>query len=247
MSLLKGEYDEQERIAKQRGNELLTYLLDCVSRGESSDIQAVFKDASYHELSKLIIGNDLPKALAAFHYVVPQVVRASMAGGLPWETASETYQNYAHKTKQLRTTRSVCELYVQLFIDFTDKVTQARADHDCSPLVRKCHSYIGDHLCETLTVSRIANELRISRSYLSHVYKDETGATISEYIRKRKIAEAKNLLQHGSLTLVEIGERLGYCSQSHFTECFRKETGKTPGQYRAHSVGIQQLATTARN
>ena len=85
-------------------------------------------------------------------------------------------------------------------------------------------AYIRDHVYEKLTVNHIAQELHFSRSYLCHIYKLETGQTLSDRIRHEKISEAKFLLQYSSFSLTDIAHKLGFCSQSHFTYVFRKET-----------------------
>ncbi|MEC0184685.1 AraC family transcriptional regulator [Paenibacillus peoriae] len=227
------EFHIQEENAKNKGNDLLTYLLDCVRRGSCGEIRDVLKDSFCSDITSFIVGNDFSVAHSAFQYVLPQIVRASLDSGLPWLIASELYLNYTRKAAQMNAVQPMFELYFQMFLDFAEQVFQRHANNRYSPLVRKCHSYIDSHLYEPLSVKQIAKELQISRSHLAHVYKRETGKTISNYVRKMKINEAKKLLQHTALPLVQIGERLSYCSQSHFTESFRRATGMTPSQFRS--------------
>jgi AraC-like DNA-binding protein len=122
------------------------------------------------------------------------------------------------------------ELHRRIFIDFADKVALAKANP--SPLVRKVNRYITGHLYQRLTVGFLAQKLRYSRSHLSHEYKKQTGETILTKIQHEKILEAKRLLLYSSQSLIDIVDRLGFCSQSHFAGIFRKETGMTPRRYR---------------
>jgi len=100
------------------------------------------------------------------------------------------------------------------------------------PVVEKCRLYIDEHIYEPLYVHEIANALHVSVSYLSHMYKKETGESISDYIRRRKMEEAKQLLRYTTFPVTCIYEMLSYCSQSYFSDIFRKETGMTPCLFR---------------
>lgn len=92
--------------------------------------------------------------------------------------------------------------------------------------------YIRAHVQEPLTVEQIANELSVNSSYLSKLFKKEMGKSISEYIRDSKIEIAENMLRHLDDTSLQIANYLGFSSQSHFIQVFRKQTGMTPEEYR---------------
>jgi len=74
--------------------------------------------------------------------------------------------------------------------------------------------------------------MHFSQSYVSHKFKDEVGMTLEKYIRIKKIEEAKKLLQT-NMPLMDIASTLGFASQSHFTDVFKKEIGITPKQFRS--------------
>jgi YesN/AraC family two-component response regulator len=166
-----------------------------------------------------------------FSYLWPKVVYVAVEGGLP-ETVSWEYGKYYDNLQRSQSVRALLEMNRRLFIEFADKVALTGADAHLSPLVRKVNRYITNHIYEKLTISYIAQKFHFSRSYLSHVYKHETGETITGRIQYSKSLEAKRLLQYSPLSLTDIGFELGFCSQSHFSDVFRKETGMTPHCYR---------------
>ncbi len=92
--------------------------------------------------------------------------------------------------------------------------------------------YIRAHVQEPLTVEQIANSLSVNSSYLSKLFKKEMGKSISEYIRDSKIEIAENMLRHLDDTSLQIANYLGFSSQSHFIQVFKKQTGQTPEEYR---------------
>ena len=224
------ELSIDEKYARDKAIALLSYLLDCVRLGGCSDIEDVFSDPGYPNLSRLIVGNQMLLAYKALQFLAPQVFRAAVDGGLPWTSAHELYEKYLKKAQQAETASELLELQNQMYLDFAHNVVLA--NHQFSPIVRRCRLYINEHKNEPLSVGHIAEALHISTSYLSHVYKQETGETICDFIRQKKIAEAKLLLKYTSLSLTDIWEKLGFCSQSHFTDIFRKGTSITPLQFR---------------
>ena len=228
----KGENERlpEETKALAKGNGMLTFLLDSVRLGNRSDIEAIYSDPRYTDVSHVVIGNRLSFAHMVFQYLSPQVVLAAVNGGMSWVAASDKYQYYINKAQQAGSVSVLLDLNKQMFLDFADSV--AHTNHQFLSLVRQCRSYISEHIYEPLSVRQIAEALNISTSYLSHLYKRETGETITDFIRYKKISEAKLLLQYSELTLTDIGEQLGFCSQSHFTDIFHKETGLTPSKFR---------------
>lgn len=92
--------------------------------------------------------------------------------------------------------------------------------------------YIRSHIQENLTVESIADSLSLNSSYLSKLFKAEMGITLSRYIRDQKISVACNMLRHLDESSLTIANYLGFSSQSHFIQVFKKTTGMTPEEYR---------------
>lgn len=93
--------------------------------------------------------------------------------------------------------------------------------------------YIYYHLNEKIRLSDLAQHVGLNTSYLSELFKKETGLTLSDYILQRRIEAASNMLRYSDYTFVEISSTLAYSTQSHFIHVFKKATGMTPRQYRA--------------
>jgi len=81
-------------------------------------------------------------------------------------------------------------------------------------------------------VEDIASALSVSTTYLSRVFREAEQISLKQYIQKERIERAKNLLRCSNDSIQSISHCLGFVSQSHFTECFRKVTGLTPLKYR---------------
>ena len=78
----------------------------------------------------------------------------------------------------------------------------------------------------------IAKELFMNCPYLSAKFKEEAGETLTDFIWKEKTEEAKRLLRYSDKSFSSIGAYLGFSSPGHFSQVFKKYTGKTPSEYR---------------
>lgn len=93
--------------------------------------------------------------------------------------------------------------------------------------------YIYYHLNEKIHLQDLAKYVNLNSSYLSTLFKKETGLSVSDYILKRRMDAAKNMLQYSDYTYGDISVILAFSSQSHFIQVFKKQTGLTPREYRS--------------
>jgi AraC-like DNA-binding protein len=102
-----------------------------------------------------------------------------------------------------------------------------------------------DHLYrnQSLTLRNLSDHTRVSENYLSQVLNETLGRNFYEYINHWRIKEAQALLAQDRLSIIEVGEDVGFNSRSTFNAAFRKETGMAPSEYRAQAEPIaRQLA-----
>ena len=99
--------------------------------------------------------------------------------------------------------------------------------------VQRAIRLIHQRLYEPCRLQDIAKELKVHPSYLSTLFREETGVSITSYIREIKINEAKNLLQACEHTVSEIAEMLGYSSVSYFSKVFHQVCACSPRDYAA--------------
>jgi AraC-like DNA-binding protein len=81
-------------------------------------------------------------------------------------------------------------------------------------------------------ISDLAQELGVSKEYLSAIFKETTGICLSDYIMKNKVALARNMLIYSEYSISSIASYLGFSSQSHFGKVFKKYEHMTPKEYR---------------
>jgi two-component system response regulator YesN len=102
--------------------------------------------------------------------------------------------------------------------------------------LKKAINFIGAHYDEPLTVERIASEVYLSASRLSHIVKGELGMTLGNYISRVRIDKAKGLLREKDLSISHIAQEVGFPDQSYFTKVFKKIEKCTPKAYRQNTI-----------
>ncbi len=87
--------------------------------------------------------------------------------------------------------------------------------------------YINEHLGEELSIDSLSAKFYLSRYYLMHFFKEETGYTIGNYITEKRLLLAKNLVQNGS-TITEACFQSGFKNYSTFSRAFKKAFNTIP-------------------
>lgn len=91
--------------------------------------------------------------------------------------------------------------------------------------------YIDANIVFITKVSDVANNLNYSHSYLSRIFKSKMNMTIKDYINKKKIETAKELIRSGKLKLHEISDHLHFDSYRSFNKVFNRIEGISPSEY----------------
>jgi AraC-like DNA-binding protein len=130
------------------------------------------------------------------------------------------------------TIQQVADLHHSMVKDFTGKMILQKKRAILSKPVVQCVDYIYSHINERITVQMLADHTELSANYLSRVFKQNLGVSISDYIREKKIEKATQLLRYSDQSIVDIANYLSFSSQSHFIQIFEKFMGLTPKKYR---------------
>ena len=102
-------------------------------------------------------------------------------------------------------------------------------------LSKQAAFYIREHSEQKFSLEKIAGALFVNGSYLSRVFRRETGHTLLWYHNHIRCEKAKELLARSDLSLTEIGNAVGFVSPAHFTHVFKRTEGCTPSAYRMKS------------
>ncbi|MBD0379013.1 response regulator transcription factor [Paenibacillus sedimenti] len=102
--------------------------------------------------------------------------------------------------------------------------------------IEQVRQFIASNLSRDITLSDAASSVHLNPSYLSQLFKQQTGGKFVDYVIEMRMEEAKKLLLKTSLRVSEIAERLGYSDISYFSNTFKKLSGCSPLEYRKYEV-----------
>jgi transcriptional regulator GlxA family with amidase domain len=98
--------------------------------------------------------------------------------------------------------------------------------------VRQTINLLSEDLSRDLDIEALANSVHLSPSRLRHLFKDETGLTPAQYLKRLRLERAKELMDGSFLRLKEVMPRVGISDESHFVKDFKKTHGLPPVRYR---------------
>lgn len=104
--------------------------------------------------------------------------------------------------------------------------------------VQKMQDYILSNFAEEITLADLANAVNFSPWYSHRLFKELTGVSPAEYIRKLRLTEAAKRLKSEKSRITELAMELGFESVDGFTRAFAREFGMTPREYRLRPVPI---------
>lgn len=107
-----------------------------------------------------------------------------------------------------------------------------RTVHECSLLVQRIILAVDMDLRQTLTLQYFSETLNVNRSYLSNLFRRETGMTVTDYVTGRRIQSAADLLLTTQNPIKTVAKQVGITDVHYFSRLFRKKMGKPPSKYR---------------
>ncbi|WP_341357392.1 response regulator [Rossellomorea sp. y25] len=98
--------------------------------------------------------------------------------------------------------------------------------------IQEIVSYVETYYMEDISLEKLSKMFFLTREHISRTFKKETGLTLSKYVMKLRIDQAKSWLQETEETIYSISTMLGYQDEKYFSKLFKKVTGMTPFEYR---------------
>lgn len=157
--------------------------------------------------------------------------KAAEQGGVHPIYIDRVSSEFAAKIELIVSVKTVSELMREMFSSYCSLVYK-HSMKKYSPVVKRTILIIESDIAAELSLHTLANAQGISSGYLATVFKRETGRTVSEYIREKRIKHAMYLLSTTHLQVQTIALHCGIVDVQYFSKLFKKQIGKTPREYR---------------
>jgi len=115
---------------------------------------------------------------------------------------------------------------------------QASPSEDRPAFLDRVLEKLHDDVGADAGLSSLAEVAGVSPEHLARTFREETGCTVGEYVRRLRVDRARRALEETDRSLSRIAVRLGFYDQPHFTRTFRAHVGCPPGAYRRRTRGV---------
>lgn len=105
--------------------------------------------------------------------------------------------------------------------------------------VRQVITLLSQDLSRNVDIKALASSVDLSASRLRHLFKDETGLTPAQYLKRLRLERARELMEGSFLRVKEVMPQLGITDESHFVRDFKKTHGLPPIRYRHRTRKIR--------
>lgn len=216
--------------------ELESKLIMCIKQGNAGEVKAVIKqmiqDLNSQRLS--------PELVQGICFGIINVMMKTM-DEMEIKLGHELYKKLENFYKVRYETIKALE---EAILDFSEKLCtgiEEQKKNKNDELRDNIITYIKEHCFDDgLSLEEIGNRFELSPSYITRLFKEQTGYTLKAYIDIHRLNKAKRLLKDTDLKLKEIVREIGYFDETSFIRKFKKSEGITPMHYRNIVKGREQ-------
>jgi YesN/AraC family two-component response regulator len=200
-----------------------------IAQGDKASAQKILNEILGHIF--FCSGGNFEVIKARVTELIVLLSRAAIEGGA---TVSEVFGLNYDYLNDIHHFASLDELNVWLskaLVRFTNSVFNVSLVKH-SEVIKKIIQYIRSNYMKKITLNNISDSVNFSVSYVCRMFKEETGMSLTDYMNKVRIENAKILLMNNDIPLIDVSYLCGFDDQSYFSKVFKKSTGSSPGVFR---------------
>jgi len=222
MRLLEERYDTERLI------------MDAVSHGQSHKAEMYLSNLSGLQMERR--SADPLRNMKNYSIIMNTLFRkAAEQGGVHPLHIDNMSSDFAKKIEAAHSISAITRLQKEMIHKYCGLVKN-KSLKGYSQLVRKVIIKVDSDLSADLSLKRHAELLNVNHSYLSTLFKKETGETLTEFVNRKRVEHAQYLLTSTNLQVQVIAQQCGIPDVNYFSKTFKKITGKSPRQVRESSA-----------
>ncbi|MGI6084736.1 MAG: response regulator transcription factor [Acetivibrionales bacterium] len=132
--------------------------------------------------------------------------------------------------QQCRSIQSLLNILTSVINSISRLIIENKKQY--SLIVREVNTYLHENYNKNISLQSLADHVHVNSSYLSRLFKKETGMSIIDTLNKLRIEKAKQLLMNPKTKIFEVASEVGIDDPTYFTHVFVKYTGISPKEYR---------------
>lgn len=205
-------------------------LMQAVSTGQIPKAELLFATLSKYQFESR--STNALRNTKNYLIILNTLLRVAVRNGdVPPFHIDKLSSAYAHKIEAITSTNAGIALMKEMVRKYC-LLVKNHSMKGYSLLIRKVLTQIDYDLTADLGLKNLAMQLNVNPSYLSTLFKKETGSTLTEYVNQKRIEHAVFLLNSSSLQIQMIAQYSGIPDVNYFTKTFKKIIGITPKEYR---------------
>ncbi|WP_077620400.1 AraC family transcriptional regulator [Bacillus sinesaloumensis] len=114
-----------------------------------------------------------------------------------------------------------------------EKLISSDDIYENNAYIQQIATYVQEHFNKKIMLEDVAKEINISKSYMVHMFKEQTGQTIMDYVMQYRLRQSIHLFNmYPDWTIKQISSECGFESEAHFSRFFKRHIGLSPSLYR---------------
>ena len=224
MQMLERRYDGERK------------MIQAVSQGMTHQAEQILLKSSAIMLEMRV--SDPVRNIKNYSIIVNTLLRkAAEQGGVHPLYIDGVSSDFAKRIERIRSVEEGVNMHHEM-IDKYCHLVKTHSMKNYSPLVQKVITLVDFDITADLSLSRQAEMLNVNASYLSTLFKKETGMTLTEYVAKKRVEQAAFLLTSTNQQIQTVAQNCGIYDVNYFTKLFKKHTGQTPKGYRESTINF---------
>ncbi len=205
-------------------------LLQAISQGLSHKVEVMMTNMSASNFEKRTA--DPIRNMQNYCIIMNTLLRKAVENGSvhPFYI-DKLSSDFARKIEQVTTMENARKIQKDMIHKYC-LLVKNHSMKGYSLLVQKIVTTIDTDLTADLSLNALASKMNVNASYLSTLFKRETGSTLTDYVNEKRIQQGILLLHSTSLQIQTIASYCGIPDVNYFTKLFKKKVGKTPKEYR---------------
>jgi len=167
--------------------------------------------------------------------------RAAVEGGVNIDIMLEKNLTFVNKVMHIDNQEDLCAWISTALNEFIELVYSSQ-DARKMTRIRPAINYIDANYDKQITLPEIARASHLSVSRLAHLFKEQMGITVIDYLISVRIERAKELLVATDQNCTEVCFQVGYNNQSYFTRTFKELVGITPHKFKVRNQRREKIS-----